>query len=94
MYFMANISFFGMRNDHNRQVKRLWQSRIIFHVLGLCLQGHMKPSYNVDFGWFLAFWASSLSIFNGKKVSPESERTENVFSDIRVLSIEIYVLSL
>ena len=31
---------------------------------------------------------------NGKKVSPNPRGTENIFSDIRVLSIEIYVFSL
>ena len=31
---------------------------------------------------------------NGKKVSPNPKGTENVFWDIRVLSIHIYVLSL
>ena len=35
-----------------------------------------------------------IKYYNGKKVSPNPRDTENVFSDIRVLSIEIYVLSL
>ena len=45
--------------------------------------------------WLLLVWLS-ISYINGKKVSPNPRGTKNAecLSDIRVLSIQIYVLSL
>ena len=59
------------------------------------LPGGLFQTFTINSQYFNNYTFSvSATINNGKKVSLESEGTMNVFSDIRVLSIQTYVHSL